>query len=145
MAFSMAMSVLGLRQITQGLTGAGGKAATAIEKELALLAEEIVGLAQQNIRGSRATNPPKMLGVVTGRLRQSITREPVKKVGGAFQVKIGPQRVVYAAIHEFGGRAGRGGSVRIPARPYLGPALAKKADDIVERLGSAYVGSVLES
>ena len=27
--------------------------------------------------------------------------------------------VVYAAIHQFGGKAGRGGKVNIPARPYL--------------------------
>lgn len=27
--------------------------------------------------------------------------------------------LIYAAIHQFGGQAGRGGSVNIPARPYL--------------------------
>lgn len=148
MAFSMALSVVGLKQLTQTFTGAGGKATTAISKELALIAEELVGEAQRNIRGSRATNPPQVLGVGQedgGRLRGSITRDPVKMMGGALGVRIGPQRVVYAAIHEFGGKAGRGRSVTIPARPYLGPALEKKLDDIVDRLGSAYVGSVLEA
>jgi phage gpG-like protein len=29
----------------------------------------------------------------------------------------------YAASHEFGGKAGRGGSSTIPARPYLNPAV----------------------
>lgn len=33
-------------------------------------------------------------------------------------VVIGPNRV-YAAIHQFGGKAGRGHKVTIPARPYL--------------------------
>ncbi|MGV2130310.1 phage virion morphogenesis protein [Agrobacterium vitis] len=35
------------------------------------------------------------------------------------QVRIG-SALVYAAIHQFGGYAGRGHKVSIPARPYLG-------------------------
>jgi phage gpG-like protein len=31
--------------------------------------------------------------------------------------------IVYAAIHEFGGKAGKNGSAVIPARPYFGPAI----------------------
>jgi phage gpG-like protein len=31
--------------------------------------------------------------------------------------------IVYAAIHEYGGRAGRGGSAKIPKRPYFAPAI----------------------
>jgi len=34
-------------------------------------------------------------------------------------VRVGTAKV-YAAIHHFGGQAGRGGKVTIPARPYLG-------------------------
>lgn len=34
-------------------------------------------------------------------------------------VKVG-SNLVYAAIHQFGGKAGRGRKVTIPARPYLG-------------------------
>jgi phage virion morphogenesis protein len=49
----------------------------------------------------------------TGRLRRSITAEP-----GANSLAVGTN-VVYAAIHQFGGMAGRGRKVRIPARPYL--------------------------
>ncbi len=48
------------------------------------------------------------------RLEQSITHEP-----GRDQVEVG-SNLVYAAIHQFGGEAGRGKAATIPARPYLG-------------------------
>jgi phage virion morphogenesis protein len=50
----------------------------------------------------------------TGRLRNSIAW----KVMGS-RVYVGTN-VAYARIHQFGGRAGRGRKVRIPARPFLG-------------------------
>ena len=52
----------------------------------------------------------------TGRLRGSIAHT---LTDGGRGVEIGTN-VVYAAIHQFGGRAGRGRRARIPARPYLG-------------------------
>ncbi len=56
----------------------------------------------------------------TGRLRASIGN--VNR-GGIFEidersVRVGTN-VIYAAIHNFGGRAGRGHRVEIPARPFL--------------------------
>ena len=50
----------------------------------------------------------------TARLRQSITHR-VRGDG----VEVGTN-VVYAAIHQFGGQAGRGLKTTLPARPYLG-------------------------
>lgn len=50
---------------------------------------------------------------LTGRLRRSFS---VKATGS--QVSVGTN-VVYAVIHQMGGRAGRGGRVTIPARPYM--------------------------
>ncbi|MDE0392819.1 MAG: phage virion morphogenesis protein [Rhodospirillales bacterium] len=52
----------------------------------------------------------------TGQLRNSIAHT-VTDGGRAVEVGSG---VVYAAIHQFGGHAGRGRRARIPARPYLG-------------------------
>ena len=52
----------------------------------------------------------------TGRLRGSITHTVTD---GGRAVEVGSS-VVYAAIHQFGGRAGRERRARIPARPYLG-------------------------
>ena len=52
----------------------------------------------------------------TGRLRGSVAQ--VLTDGGR-GVEVGTN-VVYAAIQQFGGRAGKGRRVTIPARPYLG-------------------------
>lgn len=49
-----------------------------------------------------------------GLLLASITHLP-----GNDQVEVG-SNMVYAGIHQFGGRAGRGHKVDMPARPYLG-------------------------
>lgn len=52
--------------------------------------------------------------VDSGRLRDSVTHkvEPGRVVVGS--------NLIYAAIHQEGGRAGRNLSVDLPARPYLG-------------------------
>ena len=52
--------------------------------------------------------------VDTGRLRDSITRQATRD-----SVVVGTN-VIYAAIHQFGGKTGRGLAVDMPARPYLG-------------------------
>ena len=49
----------------------------------------------------------------TGRLRNSITARAY-----ADRAVVGTN-VIYAAIHQFGGMAGRGRKVKIPARPFL--------------------------
>jgi phage virion morphogenesis protein len=49
----------------------------------------------------------------SGRLRKSITVE-----AGSQEVAVG-SNLVYARIHQLGGKAGRGRKVTIPARPYL--------------------------
>ena len=52
----------------------------------------------------------------TGRLRSSVAHTVTD---GGRTVEVGSS-VVYAAIHQFGGRAGKGRRAKIPARPYLG-------------------------
>lgn len=52
----------------------------------------------------------------TGRLRGSIAHTVTD---GGRVVEVGSD-VLYAAIHQFGGSAGRGRKVTLPARPYLG-------------------------
>lgn len=51
--------------------------------------------------------------IKTGRLMKSINYQASKD-----RVRVG-SNVVYAAIHQFGGQAGRRRKVHIPARPYL--------------------------
>lgn len=64
---------------------------------------------------------PGNLKVRSGHLRRSI-KTSVKETGDTVQGIIG-SNVIYAAIHEFGGMAGRGLKSKIPARPFLKPAL----------------------
>jgi phage gpG-like protein len=52
----------------------------------------------------------------------------VKVSAGQVSAEIGSE-VPYAAIHEFGGMAGRGKTVNIPARPYLQPAAEKATSE----------------
>lgn len=55
----------------------------------------------------------------------------IRYKNGEFIVEMGVDLSVipYARIHEYGGRAGRGGSVLLKARPYLGPALEEYSQD----------------
>jgi phage virion morphogenesis protein len=64
--------------------------------------------------------------IQSGRLRNSIS---ARRDGS--KVAVGTN-LVYAAIHQFGGLAGRGRGVRIPARPYLGISKADEAE--IERI-----------
>lgn len=56
----------------------------------------------------------KKLLVLSGRLRSRIHYQADES-----SVRIGVAGIPYAAIHQFGGQAGRGRKVAIPARPYL--------------------------
>lgn len=51
---------------------------------------------------------------------------------GSEQVVVGPDKTsqAYAAIHQFGGKAGRGRKVTIPARPHLGVNAENKKEFI---------------
>ena len=70
---------------------------------------------------SRLSGPrPQYLGVISGRLRASITAAPPEHNGDEYIQKIGTN-VIYAPIHEFGGYRGMRGFM--PARPFLSPAL----------------------
>jgi len=62
--------------------------------------------------------------VKSAALKQSLTWEP-----SARAVQIGTN-VIYAAIHQAGGQAGRGLSVTLPARPYLGLSAEDERDNM---------------
>lgn len=64
---------------------------------------------KEKIRKGYSTRPL----IRTGFLRQSITAQ-----SGRMEMRLGTA-IRYGRIHEYGGRAGRGGSANIPARPYL--------------------------
>jgi phage gpG-like protein len=59
---------------------------------------------------------------ITGHLRDTWEFLGPTALGAAiWHEELGPT-AVYARIQELGGKAGRGGSVTLPARPYLRPA-----------------------
>ena len=126
---------------------------TTVFRALTLLEAEIV----QNIRSGSG------LKVRTGNLLNSIgaSKRVTTEANGAVTGSIGPEGVVYAAIHEFGGVTsphrieprsrnslkffGDKGETfakfvnhpgsRIPARPYLRPAVLAKEDEILKEFG----------
>lgn len=67
----------------------------------------------------------------TGNLRRSITFK-VGEAAGKVEGAVG-SNLVYAAIHEFGGVAGRGHSVQIKPKRYLGRAIDESKKDIADR------------
>lgn len=84
-----------------------------------------------------------LLNIMTSRLARSINEklsfsggsdegeaEGIRKVYvvGSDVYGVMGSKVPYAAIHEFGGKAGRGGSATIPKRPYLSPAVGDKEE-----------------
>ena len=78
---------------------------------LGLLSEAVVTKTPDYLRGPR----PELLGVVTGKLMQSITY----KVYSDYAI-VGTN-LPYAAIHEYGGAIPGG---RMPARPYVKPSMS---------------------
>ena len=68
------------------------------------------------LRSARALAEGGQTLTDTGRLRGSIAHTVTD---GGRAVEVG-SNVIYAAIHQFGGRAGRGRKAKLPARPYLG-------------------------
>jgi phage gpG-like protein len=75
---------------------------------------------------ARSSSPGEPPATQSGRLKNAWQAQP-RKFGRARQIGwiIGAGRVPYAAILEFGGRAGRGRSVQIEERPYIRPAVEK--------------------
>ncbi len=79
--------------------------------------------SKKNLSGPSHTrfpgNPNPFPGVLTGRLRQSVTAQFSDE---GLTVRVGPD-TVYARAQEYG-------MDTIPARPYLGPALTEKLEEI---------------
>jgi len=102
---------------------------------------QVIDKAVGTVEGRKSA--AEKLGVVTSRLARSIQNkesgsglESIRKISfiGADLVAEMGSKVPYAAIHEYGGKAGRGGSVTIPKRPYLNPALKDSETAIFNHL-----------
>ena len=98
------------------------------------------GSAPRSTEGSRSVprNLTNRLRVMTGALRSS-WRAVKAALGGRWVEGHVITRSPYAAIHEFGGQAGRGGVVRLRARRYVRPALAKKRKEVTRLLAAEFL------
>ncbi len=133
----------GMAQMLQGLGLAGERVTDELERKMHQVAILLQGQIQRHIVGSRATNPPDVLGVDSGRLRQSIGNEVRRLAPGVVQALVGPQRVVYGAVHELGSRAIGHPEMNIPERPYIRPAVKELQEHILRELGSAFRAEVV--
>ncbi|HEX22781.1 MAG TPA: phage virion morphogenesis protein [Chromatiales bacterium] len=66
-----------------------------------------------------------------------ILRGSIEYIPSATQLEWGTRLQDYSRIHQFGGMAGRGRLVKIPARPYLGISAADR-DLIIRKLEEHY-------
>ena len=76
-------------------------------------------------------NRGKHLRVGDGTLRSSWTAKPAQVVGKNVEAHVSTW-VPYAAVHEFGGRAGKMLRVLMPERPYVRPAIKTTRLQVVE-------------
>jgi hypothetical protein len=113
------LALQGMASRVQAATPAAIKAGQA-------LVEDEARAALSRYSHERGTPTPAPPGgppaLVTGRLRSSFeVAGPTQSGAGVWMSVMGPT-TPYARIQELGGRAGRHGSVELPARPYLRPA-----------------------
>ena len=142
------------RQFIRRIGRAGQIVKGEVKRQLSLGPKDITAGGPRVERFSYPRNPTAHLRVRTGRLRGAIEA----RTGGSYpslEVRIGPQNVVYAAIHEFGGtivpRSARflvfpfegrlvfARRVTIPARPYLGPAIVASQNAVIAEVGDAFI------
>lgn len=75
---------------------------------------------------SRPGEPPSL---VTGTLKKSVKVRGPRPIPGGYEAFIAPT-VVYGRIQELGGMAGKGLRTRLPARPYMRPAMRQSIPGI---------------
>lgn len=127
----LAGSLMMEKAIKENLTGArSGRVYTVARSTAAamspvrLLSGRVVTGFRSPPRRHRAASKAEAPGVLSGRLRTSISSTNPKIEGDAVRSEYGTN-VEYAAIHEYGGTVrnpNTGATVRIPARPYVRPA-----------------------
>jgi phage gpG-like protein len=94
---------------------------------------------------ARGTPTPSAPGTpparISGRLGGSVTASPATGGGGVWRAHSGPHGVVYAAIQQHGGVAGRNHTSHLPPRPYTakdsdrGPVSRAAADAFHRAMG----------
>lgn len=108
-----------LRRLADRAEGPAGRAAANAGAE----ALRDVMKRKLSMRGhARGTPTPSAPGTpparISGRLAGSVTASPATGGGGVWTAHSGPHGVVYAAIQNYGGIAGRHHASHLPPRPY---------------------------
>lgn len=144
------IKILGANELRQELATAGASVPGELEKNVRRAGEIVTSAAQRNFKGSRTralyqilngkrvrrkppwpvTSPPDMLGVFEGTYRRAISYD-VTHVGTRVTAEVGPVKVVYAPVHEFG-------LGRMPARPVLTPAVESNKERVFAMLGMTF-------
>lgn len=100
---------------------------------------------KKNLSGPSHTRFPEngnpYPGVLSGTLKGSVS---AKMDADGMAVRIGPGGLAspYAAIQEFGGKAGRNLATTIPARPYVRPAWEQQKDTIIAKIQAELVAGL---
>lgn len=91
---------------------------------------------------ARGTPTPSAPGTpparISGALSGAVTASPATGGGGVWRAHAGPHGLVYIAIQNFGGVAGRNHSATLPPRPYTAkesdrPEVSRAAEDAFHR------------
>ncbi len=108
-----------LKSIGEEFTGAGGVINQRFKNERGPDGTPWAPLSesQRQHRQKKYGNAPMTILRMRGHLAGSINYQVS---GGSLKIGTGKEAEDYAAIHQFGGEAGRGLKAVIPARPYLG-------------------------
>lgn len=120
-----------LRQMADRADGPGGRAAA--EAMASTAQDEIKRKLSQrsHARGTPTPSPPGQPPArISGRLEGSVVATTPTGGGGVWTAYTGPKGVVYAAIQQYGGVAGRGHHSVLPPRPYMdvGPVMTRISD-----------------
>ncbi len=111
------------------LKGITAKMQPRLKKALREVGGTVTKQVKRHLSEVKRATPPgrKYPAFQTGALFRSVTHKAINGPG----VKIGPN-TAYAAINEFGGKAGKGGKTTIPARPYVFPAWDKLKEKMLK-------------
>lgn len=128
-----------LRRLADRAEGPAGEAAANAGAE-ALRDEMKRKLGQRS--HPRGTPTPSAPGTppasISKSLKNSVAASPATGGGGVWRARSGPHDIVYAAIQNFGGTAGRNHASHLPPRPYEAtdsdrPAISRAAGDAFHR------------
>jgi phage gpG-like protein len=115
-------------QMVRGVTRALYAAAQDIQVD-AQISISTGAVSGKNHAPSAPGEPPNNdTGVLAGNIEAAAT--------GPLKAEVS-SNAPYAVIHEFGGTAGKGGSVMLPERPYMRPAAAKNRPNALKRVNAA--------